>query len=121
MYAITKVFKTDSVTTVNARINSRLTYTQLVAIAGKIKADSVKIQNMEVHYLLPGNADFSSGDNSYYASAKFLKDGQVKAADTTQDYNGDAVRIKIYGLSQQKAKTLLALQPKRNYRAGGFG
>ena len=111
-YSISKVFKTDSVTTVNARINSRLTYMQLVAIAGKIKADSVKIQNMEVHYLLPGNADFSSGDNSYYASAKFLKEGQVKAADTTQDYNGNAVRMKIFGLSQDRVQKLLAMQPK---------
>jgi hypothetical protein len=111
-YTISKVFKTDSVTTVNARVNSRLTYMQLVAIAGKIKADSVKIQNMEVHYLLPGNADFSQGDNSYYASAKFLKEGQVKSTDTTQDYNGNALRVKIYGLSQDKVQKLLALQPK---------
>jgi hypothetical protein len=111
-YTVSKVFKTDSVTTVNVRINNRATYMQLVAIAGKVKSDSAKIQNLEVHYLLPGNADISAGDNSYYASAKYLKPDLVKPTDTTQDVDGNAVRIKIYGLSQQKVKHLLSLQPK---------
>jgi hypothetical protein len=110
-YTITKTYKTDTATTVNVHINTRITYLQLVAIAGKVKADSAKLQNLEVHYLLPGNAEFSAGDNSYYASAKFLKEGQVKSTDTTQDANGNAVRIKIYGLSNEKAHTLLTLHP----------
>ena len=94
------------------RINSRMTYMQLVAIAGKVKADSAKLSNLEVHYLLPGNTDFSSGDNSYYASAKYLKENQLKTTDTTQDVNGNTVRIKIYGITAEKAKELLALKPK---------
>jgi len=110
-YSVSKTYKTDTATTVNVRINNRITYMQLVAIAGKIKADSAKLSNLEVHYLLPGNAEFSAGDNSYYASAKFLKEGQVKSTDTTQDVNGNAVRIKLYGMSSENAKKLLTLQP----------
>jgi hypothetical protein len=111
-YSVSKVFKVDSLATINVHINSRLTTDQLVAIAGKLKSDSAKIKNLEIHYLLPGNADISSGSNSYYASATFAKDNEAKVTDTLKDSNGDVVRVKIYGLSQQQAWYLLTLQPK---------
>ena len=111
-YTVSKEFKTDSVTAVNVHIDNRMTAAQLLLIAGKLKTDSVKIQNLDVHYLLPGNTDFSAGDNSYYASAKFVKDTEVKPTDTLKDDNGNVVRLKIFGLSGERAKSLLALQPK---------
>jgi hypothetical protein len=111
-YNISKVFKTDSVTTVNVHINDRMTAAQLLLIAGKLKIDSAKIQNLDIHYLLPGNTDFSAGDNSYYASARYVKDNEVKPTDTLKDDNDNVVRLKIFGLSGERAKSLLALQPK---------
>ncbi len=85
---------------------------QLVLIAGKLKTDSAQIKSLEIHYLLPGNAETSAGDNSYYASARYVKDNEIKPTDTIKDDNGNAVRMKIFGLSSKKAKLLLTLQPK---------
>jgi len=111
-YTVSKVFKTDSVTTVNVHIDSRIPSAQLLLVAEKLKTDSTQIQNLEVHYLLPGNADLTSGDNSYYASARYLKDAQIQPADTLKDDDGNYVRLKIFGLNQTEAKHLLSLQSK---------
>ncbi len=111
-YTVSKEFKSDTLTTVNVHIDNRLTTAQLVLIAGKLKTDSAQIQNLAIHYLLPGNTDLSAGDNSYYASARFLKDNQALATDTLKDDNGNIVRIKLFGLSSAQAKQLLALNPK---------
>ncbi len=111
-YTVSKVFKTDSLTTVNVHINNRMATAQLVLIAGKLKTDSAQIKSLEIHYLLPGNAETSAGDNSYYASARYVKDNEIKPADAVKDDNGNIVRLKIFGLSSEKAKLLLTLQPK---------
>ena len=111
-YTISKVFKTDTLTTVDVHIGKRMTGHQLFLIAGKLKADSVNLKNMAVHYLLPGNTDLSSGDNSYYASARLLKDNEILPLDTFKDANSNVFRIKIFGLDSAKAKHLLSLQPK---------
>jgi len=111
-YTISKVFKTDTLTTVDVHINRRMTAQQLLLIAGKVKTDSSKIEHLAIHYLLPGNTDFSAGDNSYYAAAKFIKESDVKPNDTLKDDNGNVFRIKIYGLDSAKVKILLSLQPK---------
>ena len=111
-FTISKEFKTDSVTTINVHIASRIKLSQLALIAGKVKTDSIAIKNLEVHYLLPGNSEIAAGDNSYYASAKFVRENEVKPTDTLKDDNGNVFRIKILGLDSVKAKNLLALQPK---------
>jgi hypothetical protein len=110
-YTVSKVFKTDSVTTLNVHIDNRMTASQLLLIAGKVKTDSVKIFNMEIHYLLPGNTETSAGDNSYYASARYVKEGEIKPIDTLKDDNGNVVRLKIFGLNQSQVKHLLSLHP----------
>lgn len=110
-YAISKIFKTDTLTTVDVHIAGRFSSSQLVLIAGKIKADSDKIANLSVHYLLPGNTDVSAGDHSFYAAIRYLKDSQVKPTDTIKDDNGNTLRLKIFGLDSAKAGALLALQP----------
>ena len=111
-YTISKVFKSDTLTTVDVHIGYRITAAQLLLIAGKLKTDSVQIKSLAIHYLLPGNTDLSAGDNSYYASARYVKDNEVKPTDTTKDDNGNFVRLQLFGLSGEKAKHLLALQPK---------
>jgi len=110
-YTISKVFKTDTLTTLNVHIGKRMTATDLMLIAGKLKADSINIKNLAVHYLLPGNTDLSAGDNSFYAAVRFLKDTEVKSTDSLKDDDGHPVRLKIYGLDSTKAQQLLALQP----------
>lgn len=111
-YTVSKVFKTDTATTVNVHINTRMTTQQLVLIAGKLKKDSTQIQNLHISFLLPGNTETSAGENSYYASAKFVNKNQVASYDTLKDDDGNVVRLKIFGLNQTQAKHLLSLQPK---------
>jgi hypothetical protein len=111
-YTISKVFKTDSVTTVNVHIDKRMVAADLLLIAGKLEADSANIKNLAIHYLLPGNTEISAGDNSYYAAAQYIKQIEIKAADTLKDNNGNIVRLKLFGLDSAKAKRLLLLQPK---------
>ncbi len=111
-FTVSKVFKTDTLTTIDVHINKRITTTQLLAIAGKVKTDSTKIQKLAIHYLLPGNTDVSAGDNSYYAAARFIKESDVKPTDTLKDDNGNVFRITIFGLDSVKAEHLLTLHPK---------
>jgi hypothetical protein len=111
-YTVSKVIKSDTSTVVNVHIDSRITTAGLLLIAGKLKTDSAQIQNLAIHYLLPGNADISAGDNSYYASARFIKGNEVKPTDTLKDDNGNVFRVKIFGLSKDAAWKLLTRQPK---------
>lgn len=110
-YTVSKVLRSDTLTIVNARINSRLSPGDLVLIAGKIKADSARLQNLAIHFLLPGNTDLNAGEHSYYASIKFLKDAEVRPTDSLKDNNGNAIRLNAYGLDSAKAQQLLSLQP----------
>jgi hypothetical protein len=110
-YTVSKEFKSDSVTTVNVHINKRMTAPQLILIAGKLKTDSAQVKNLAIHYLLPGNTDMSAGDHSYYAAVRYLKDSEVKSTDTLKDANGNALRLKIFGLDSAKAERLLVQQP----------
>ena len=111
-YTVSKVFKTDTFTTVNVHVANRMTQAQLLLIAGKLKKDSAQIQNLKISFLLPGNAETSAGENSYYASVKFVNKNQVASYDTLKDDEGNVVRLKIFGLSETQAKHLLSLQPK---------
>lgn len=111
-YTVSKIFKTDTATIVNVHIATRMTKQQLVLIAGKLKKDSAQIQNMQISFLLPGNSETTAGDNSYYASAKFIDASRVASYDTLKDDEGNVLRLKIFGLSQAQAKHLLSLQPK---------
>ncbi|MDB5008117.1 MAG: hypothetical protein JWP45_2510 [Mucilaginibacter sp.] len=111
-YTVSKVFKSDTLTTVNVHINNRLTTAELLSIAGKLKSDSTQLQNLKICYLLPGNTDVSAGDNSYYAAARYVRENDVKPADTLKDDKDNVFRIKIFGLSQEQVKHLLSLQPK---------
>jgi len=111
-YTVSKVTKTDTLTTVNVHIGSRMKSSDLMLIAGKIKKDSAKLQNLKVAFLLPGNTEISAGDHSYYASAKFVNANQVASFDTLKDNEGNVVRLKIFGLSQPQVTHLLSLQPK---------
>lgn len=110
-YAISKEFKSDTLSIINVHIANRLTPAQMVLIAGKLKTDSAQIKNLAIHFLLPGNTDISAGDNSYYASIKYLADKQVKSTDSLKDDNGNAVRLRLFGLDSAKARTLLSQQP----------
>jgi hypothetical protein len=111
-YTVSKVITTDTLTTVNVHIAGRIKSSDLVLIAGKVKKDSAKLQNLKISFLLPGNTEISAGENSYYASAKFVNANQVASFDTLKDDDGNVVRLKIFGLSQPQVKRLLSLKPK---------
>jgi hypothetical protein len=110
-YSISKEFKSDTLTTIDVHIASRFSVAQLVLIAGKIKADSAKIANLAIHYLLPGNTDLSAGDHSLYATIRYLKDNEVKQSDSLKDGEDNKLRLTVFGLDSAKAQALLALQP----------
>ena len=111
-YTVSKIFKSDSATTVNVHIGSRLAQHQLFLIASKLKTDSTGIQNLRIAYLLPGNSETSSGEHSYYAEARYIKEKDAFPTDTLKDETGNVFRINIYGLNQKQAKQLLDQDPK---------
>jgi hypothetical protein len=110
-YSVSKVFKSDTLTTVDVHIAGRMSSAELLLIAGKVRADSTKFSRLAIRYLLPGNTDLSAGDHSFFASITYLKDTEVKQTDTAKDYNGNPVRLRVFGVDSTKAQALLALQP----------
>jgi len=111
-YTVSKVIKTDTVTTVNVHIASRINRGELLLIAGKVKEDSSQLKNLKVSFLLPGNSEISAGENSYYASARFIEAGKAALSDTVKDYNGNYLHLNIFGVNQDKAKHLLGMKPQ---------
>lgn len=108
-YELGKITKSDTADQVDVWIDTRMTATELVAIAGKIKSDSDKLKNLKFIYLLPGNAEITTGPNSFYATLRYLNTATITAADTLKDSEGDAVRLKIFGLNENKAQQLFGV------------
>lgn len=111
-YTVSKVIKTDTVTTVNVHIASRINRGELLLIAGKVKEDSSQLKNLKVSFLLPGNSEISAGENSYYASARFIEAGKAALTDTVKDYNGNYLHLNIFGINKEQAKRLLDMKPQ---------
>ena len=111
-YTISRVVKSDTATLLTVNISSRLTESQLLSIAGKIKSDSSKLPNLQLCYLLNGHKDRNTSDNNFYAIAKYPNADKVIMQDTLKDTDGNFVRLKITGISAQVAKHLLELNPK---------
>lgn len=111
-YTIAKIIKSDTANTLNVHIGSRLNQHDLFLIVSKVKADSATIRNLRIAYLLPGNSETSSGEHSYYAEAKYIKEKDVLPTDTLKDDKGNVFRIIIFGMNQAQVKQLLSQQPK---------
>ena len=111
-YTVSKVIKTDTVNTVNVHIANRINRGELLLIAGKVKEDSSQLKNLKVSFLLPGNSEISAGENSYYASARFIEAGKAALTDTVKDYNGNYLHLNIYGINKEQAKRLLDMKPQ---------
>ena len=111
-YTVSKVIKTDTLNTVNVHIANRISRGDLLLIAGKVKEDSSQLQHLKVSFLLPGNSEISAGDNSYYASVRFIDAGKSALTDTVKDYNGNYLHIQIFGLSKGQAGHLLSMKPQ---------
>ncbi|WP_184545246.1 hypothetical protein [Mucilaginibacter sp. FT3.2] len=111
-YTIARVTKSDTASKVIVNIGSRLSETELLSIAGKIKADSATLTNLQVYYLLTGHNEKSTGPNNFYATAKYPSAQLATMQDTLKDNDGNVVRLKITGLSAQVAKKFITLIPK---------
>ena len=111
-YTISKLVKSDTASKLIVNINKRLSQTELLSIAAKIKEDSAALTNLQLCYLLPGHNDKNTGDNNFYAIAKYPNKDKSTTQDTLKDVDGNAVRLQITGLSEQIAKQLLGLNPK---------
>jgi len=111
-YSISRLVKSDTASKLTVNINGRLSQVDLLSIASKIKADSSALPNLLLCYLLPGHNDKNTGDNNFYATAKYPDKNLVTMQDTLKDPDGNVVRLKITGLTSQVAKHLLGLNPK---------
>lgn len=111
-YTISRVTKTDTATKLTVNIPGRLKWAELLSITSKIKADSAKLPNLQLYFMLPGHNDKSTGANNFYAIARYPKTEQLSMQDTTKDGDGNTVRLSILGLSAQKAKHLLGFNPE---------
>lgn len=110
-YTISRVTKSDTATRLTVKIDDRLKWTELLSITSQIKADSAKLSNLQLNFLLPGHNDKSTGANTFYAVARYPQGDKVTMQDTTKDADGNTVRLNILGLSPEKAKYLLDLNP----------
>jgi hypothetical protein len=120
-YTISRVTKSDTASKVIVNINGRLTEAQLISIAGKIKADSSALPNLQLCYLLPGHSDKNTGVNNFYAIAKYPNAQIATMQDTLKDADGNIVRLKIIGVSAQTAKKLIGFHPKELKDQNFFG
>jgi hypothetical protein len=111
-YTISRLVKSDTASKLTVNINGRLSQTELLSIAAKVKADSSKLTNLQLCYILPGHNDKNTGDNNFYAIAKYLNTDRVTMQDTLKDADGNVVRLKITGLTAAVAKHLLGLNAK---------
>jgi hypothetical protein len=111
-FTISRLVKSDTASKLTVNIGKRLSQADLLSIAAKIKADSSALPNLQLCYLLPGHNDKNTGDNNFYAIAKYPNKEKATEQDTLKDADGNAVRLKITGLTDQVAKHLLGLNPK---------
>ncbi|WP_183563955.1 hypothetical protein [Mucilaginibacter sp. SP1R1] len=111
-YTISRLVKSDTASKLTVNISKRMTQADLLNIAAKIRTDSSALPNLQLCYILPGHNDKNTGDNNFYAIAKYPNKDRVTMQDTLKDADGNAVRLKITGLTEQSAKHLLGLNPK---------
>ncbi|MDN3549817.1 hypothetical protein [Mucilaginibacter aquaedulcis] len=111
-YTISRLVKSDTANMLTVNIAKRLSQADLLSIAAKVKEDSSALTNLQLRYLLPGHNDKNTGENNFYAIAKYPNKGNVTMQDTLKDADGNEVRLRITGLTEQVAKQLLALNPK---------
>ncbi|MEN0056376.1 MAG: hypothetical protein AAGC65_22040 [Mucilaginibacter sp.] len=111
-YTISRLVKSDTANMLTVNIGKRLSQADLLSIAAKVKSDSSALTNLQLRYLLPGHNDKNTGENNFYAIAKYPNKGNVTMQDTLKDADGNEVRLRITGLTEQVAKQLLALNPK---------
>ncbi|MDB5150425.1 MAG: hypothetical protein JWQ57_4445, partial [Mucilaginibacter sp.] len=103
-YTISRVTKSDTATKLTVKIDGRLKWSELLSITSQIKADSAKLSNLQLYFLLPGHNDKSTGANSFYAVARYPQGNNVTIQDTTKDADGNTVRLNIAGVSAEIAK-----------------
>ncbi|MGN8071644.1 hypothetical protein [Mucilaginibacter sp. 22184] len=111
-YTISRVVKSDTAIKLTVNISTRLSQTDLLNIAAKIKADSSALSNLQLCYMLPGHNDKNTGPDNFYAVAKYPAASVTTMQDTLKDADGTIVRLNIKGLSAQDAKHLLELDPR---------
>jgi hypothetical protein len=110
-YVILKVAKTTSGTQFDVQVYGRLSKTQLVAIASKIKKDSSQYDNLQIDYQLPGNSYKNAGGITVYATAAYHDARKVTVADTVNDLHDNRLSFEFNGFTPQQAKQLLAFNP----------
>ncbi|MBB6110839.1 hypothetical protein SAMN05421821_109146 [Mucilaginibacter lappiensis] len=111
-YIVSRVVKSDTASKLIVNIGTRLSQTDLLGIAAKIKGDSSALSNLQLCYMLPGHNDKNTGPDNFYAIAKYPNASVTTMQDTLKDVDGNVVRLNIKGLSAQDAKHLLELAPK---------
>jgi len=110
-FSILKVTKTTNGHEFDVQVQSRLSKTDLVAIASKIKKDSSAYDNIEIDYLLPGNSFKNLGGVTVYARINYHDARKVTALDTVKDLNDNFLMFEQVGFAPAEAKKLLSYDP----------
>lgn len=111
-FQILKVVKNNDGAKMDVQVNSRISKQQMVDIAAYIKGDSTQYSSLQLDYLLPGNSYKNIGGVNIYATATYHDKGLVTATDTVEDKDKNLLSFEFVGFTPEKAKQLLALDPK---------
>lgn len=111
-FKILKVTKTKDGAKMDVQVNARISKHEMVDIAAYIKSDSTQYNNLQIDYLLPGNSYKNTGGVVVYATAAYHDKAVLAPADTVQDNNKNLLSFEFVGFTPEKAKELLAVDPK---------
>jgi hypothetical protein len=111
-YVILKVSKATGGAKMDVQLYGRLSKSQMVAIASKVKKDSSQYENLQIDYLLPGNSFKNVGGITVYATAAYHETRKLTATDTVTDLHDNKLSFEFVGFTPEEAKKLLSLDPQ---------
>ncbi|HEY9533186.1 MAG TPA: hypothetical protein VIQ77_01555 [Mucilaginibacter sp.] len=111
-FKILKSVKIKDGAKLDVQVNSRISKQEMVDIAAYLKNDSSQYNNLQVDFILPGNSYENKGGIVVYATAAYHDKSIVSPADTVSDKDKNFLSFEFMGFTPEKARQLLALDPK---------
>lgn len=111
-FQVLKSVKIKDGVKLDVQVNSRISKQAMVDIASYIKNDSTQYNNLQVDFILPGNSYENKAGVTVYATAAYHDKTIVSPADTVADRDKNFLSFEFTGFTPEKAKQLLALDPK---------
>ncbi|HWZ35060.1 MAG TPA: hypothetical protein VNW51_02825 [Mucilaginibacter sp.] len=111
-FQILKSVKIKNGIKLDVQVNGRISKREMVDIASYIKSDSSQYDNLQVDFILPGNSYANIAGVTVYATAAYHDKTIISPADTVADKDKNFLSFEFVGFTPEKAKQLLALDPK---------